>query len=98
MKLDVRLQVIFSFLSIVLLGVPVWWKTTEVYRANLPYEEISEWKALQSRQVSFPVIFQVRILTASNDSTTFFLQEQRVETETLLKVSISTRISSLLLS
>lgn len=25
---------------IVLIGVPMWWKTTEVYRVSLPYAEI----------------------------------------------------------
>ena len=25
-----------------LVGVPIWWKTTEVYRANLPYADIGK--------------------------------------------------------
>lgn len=32
-----------------LLGLPFWWKTTEVHRANLPFSEIDAW---QERQVS----------------------------------------------
>ena len=26
----------------VFIGLPVWWKTTEVYRCPLPYKEINE--------------------------------------------------------
>lgn len=29
----------FSIMLIVI-GIPLWWKTTEVYRASLPYDEI----------------------------------------------------------
>ena len=38
--MDVRSKVILSFVITILLGVPVWWKLTEVYRANLPHEQI----------------------------------------------------------
>lgn len=27
---------------LVLLGIPLWWKTTEVYRVSLPYTEIDD--------------------------------------------------------
>lgn len=33
----------------ILLGLPLWWKTTETYRAPLPYSEISGLNALQVR-------------------------------------------------
>ena len=43
-----------SALSILLfslcVGLPVWWKTTEVYRCPLPYKQIG---ALASQQVGF---------------------------------------------
>ncbi|KAI8084218.1 phosphatidylinositol-glycan biosynthesis class S protein [Gilbertella persicaria] len=32
--------VVFAFWSVVLVGLPFWWKTTEVYRASLPFDEI----------------------------------------------------------
>ena len=39
-----------SILAVALfVGLPVWWKTTEVYRCPLPYKEISD---LADRQVS----------------------------------------------
>jgi phosphatidylinositol glycan class S len=38
---------VFAFWSVVLVGLPFWWKTTEVYRASLPFSEIDEWQANQ---------------------------------------------------
>ena len=32
------------------LGLPVWWRTTEVYRAPLPYFEIGELAGVDTRQ------------------------------------------------
>ena len=34
----------------VVVGLPVWWRTTEVYRAPLPYAEIEELEQLDTRQ------------------------------------------------
>ncbi|KAI9308809.1 phosphatidylinositol-glycan biosynthesis class S protein [Cunninghamella echinulata] len=36
--------VVLAFWCVVLLGVPFWWKTTEVYRARLPFNDIDSWK------------------------------------------------------
>lgn len=39
-----RSYVILSFWLIVLcLGLPIWWKTTTIYRAELPLDEMMEW-------------------------------------------------------
>ncbi len=39
-----RTYVILSFwLIVLLLGLPIWWKTTTIYRANLPLGEMMEW-------------------------------------------------------
>lgn len=32
---------------VIFLGLPLWWKTTETYRAWLPYSQISELDSLQ---------------------------------------------------
>lgn len=41
-----RAALFFAAVAIVL-GLPLWWKTTETYRASLPYSEISGLNALQ---------------------------------------------------
>ena len=33
----------------IFLGVPLWWKTTEVYRAPLPYDSIANLSTLMVR-------------------------------------------------
>lgn len=39
-----RTWVILSFWLIVLcLGLPIWWQTTTIYRANLPLGEMLDW-------------------------------------------------------
>lgn len=43
-----RAALFFAAVAI-LLGLPLWWKTTETYRAPLPYSEISALNALQVR-------------------------------------------------
>lgn len=43
------------------IGVPVWWKTTEVYRAVLPIEEIQSLYQIKQMPVSVDVIFLNKI-------------------------------------
>ncbi|ORY10683.1 GPI transamidase component PIG-S [Clohesyomyces aquaticus] len=39
-----RRAVIFSFWAVVVfLGLPVWWKTTAIYRADLPLQAMTDW-------------------------------------------------------
>lgn len=39
-----RSYIVFSFWLIVLLvGVPIWWKTTTIYRADLPLDNMLRW-------------------------------------------------------
>lgn len=39
-----RSHIILSFWLIVLcLGLPIWWKTTAIYRADLPLQEMLDW-------------------------------------------------------
>jgi len=39
-----RKLVILSFWAVVIfIGLPVWWKTTTVYRADLPLQEMLDW-------------------------------------------------------
>lgn len=39
-----RRAAILSFWAVVvLLGLPVWWKTTAIYRAELPLQDMTDW-------------------------------------------------------
>lgn len=39
-----RFKVIAAFWAVIIfLGFPIWWKTTSVYRARLPFQEMVEW-------------------------------------------------------
>ena len=41
---SLRTKIVISFWAvIVLLGVPTWWQTTSIYRANLPLQEMVDW-------------------------------------------------------
>jgi phosphatidylinositol glycan class S len=43
-SIKLRSLVIFSFWAIILvLGVPIWWRTTTIYRANLPLDQMKDW-------------------------------------------------------
>lgn len=45
-----RSQIVLSFWLIVLcLGLPIWWKTTTIYRANLPLEGMLAWSDGKAR-------------------------------------------------
>ena len=37
--------------AVIFLGIPLWWKTTNIYRAKLPLELMDEWS---DGKVSFP--------------------------------------------
>lgn len=39
-----RTKVISSFWVVILLfGIPMWWRTTSIYRAELPFQEMLQW-------------------------------------------------------
>lgn len=39
-----RFKVIAAFWAVIIfLGFPIWWKTTSIYRASLPIEDMSDW-------------------------------------------------------
>ncbi|KAI9496455.1 phosphatidylinositol-glycan biosynthesis class S protein [Zychaea mexicana] len=53
--------VVASFWAFFLIGLPFWWKTTEVYRANLPFADIESWRTGQSCSFVFPTTFILHI-------------------------------------
>jgi hypothetical protein len=43
-SIRLRSLVIFSFWAVILcLGLPIWWKTTTIYRAPLPLDQMMDW-------------------------------------------------------
>ncbi|KAI9475852.1 MAG: phosphatidylinositol-glycan biosynthesis class S protein [Benjaminiella poitrasii] len=61
---NVTRLVVFSFWIVVLLGIPFWWKATEVYRANLPFTEIDAWYNKQACDFILPTRFTIYIPTS----------------------------------
>lgn len=48
-----RSHIILSFWLIVLcLGLPIWWRTTTIYRADLPLQEMLDWSDGKVRTVT----------------------------------------------
>lgn len=43
-SIQTRFRVIASFWAVIIfLGFPIWWKTTSIYRAHLPIQEMVDW-------------------------------------------------------
>ncbi|XP_053131578.1 GPI transamidase component PIG-S isoform X1 [Hemicordylus capensis] len=82
-----------SFATIaILVGLPLWWKTTETYRASLPYTEIAELDTLLFQlTVPMSVVFAKGTLLAGQERKLPFRNTQ--ETEMLLnsKTSVTSR-------
>ncbi|KAL6250407.1 GPI transamidase component [Rhinocladiella similis] len=53
---SLRTKIVISFWAvIVLLGVPTWWQTTSIYRANLPLQEMVDWADGLNTPTSIPL-------------------------------------------
>ncbi|RYP12968.1 hypothetical protein DL767_010994 [Monosporascus sp. MG133] len=51
-----RSLVVLSFwVIVILLGLPIWWKTTSIYRANLPLGEMMDWAEGKACKPVFPL-------------------------------------------
>ncbi|KAJ1945142.1 GPI transamidase component [Kickxella alabastrina] len=48
-----RIVVLVSILLVLLLGLPLWWSTTRVYRAELPAEDIAKFKPIDPLHIPF---------------------------------------------
>ncbi|RHZ83249.1 hypothetical protein Glove_99g319 [Diversispora epigaea] len=60
----IRRLIMLSIWVIILIGLPLWWKTTEIYRAQLPFAEIEEWsKKREKLDIKFSTHFSLFIAT-----------------------------------
>ncbi|KAM7223562.1 Phosphatidylinositol-glycan biosynthesis class S protein [Rhypophila decipiens] len=56
-----RSYIILSFwLIVLLLGLPIWWKTTTIYRANLPLNEMLDWADGKACRPVFPLRISIQ--------------------------------------
>ncbi|KAL2114911.1 hypothetical protein VTJ04DRAFT_10574 [Mycothermus thermophilus] len=56
-----RSYIILSFwLIVLLLGLPIWWKTTTIYRADLPLQEMLDWSDGKACRPVFPLRISIR--------------------------------------
>ncbi|KAI8365323.1 phosphatidylinositol-glycan biosynthesis class S protein [Radiomyces spectabilis] len=54
-------MVVGAFWCVVLIGIPFWWKTTEVYRADLPMAEIESWQSSNTRRFVIPTTMHIHL-------------------------------------
>ncbi|KAF3045424.1 GPI transamidase component [Didymella heteroderae] len=64
-----RRAAILSFWAVVvLLGLPVWWKTTAIYRAELPLQDMTDWAESKICKPVFPLRIAVESSISSHDA------------------------------
>ncbi|KAL4804859.1 phosphatidylinositol-glycan biosynthesis class S protein-domain-containing protein [Aspergillus unguis] len=62
--IQTRFKVVAAFWVVILfLGLPIWWKTTSIYRAELPTQEMLDWAGGKSCRPVFPL--EIRFDTPS---------------------------------
>ncbi|KAJ9486503.1 hypothetical protein VN97_g6830 [Penicillium thymicola] len=62
--LQTRFRVIAAFWAVIIfLGFPIWWKTTSIYRASLPIEEMLDWADGKACRPVFPL--EIHLATPS---------------------------------
>ncbi|XP_007259680.4 GPI transamidase component PIG-S [Astyanax mexicanus] len=81
---------------VILLGIPLWWKTTETYRAWLPISQISELDSLQLQlSVEIEVVFSRGTLSPELQSKVPLSQtreqENQVDGKTMLRYRYETK-------
>ncbi|EGF84282.1 hypothetical protein BATDEDRAFT_7967, partial [Batrachochytrium dendrobatidis JAM81] len=65
-----RTHIVFSIWVVIILALPIWWRTTEVYRAPLPFEAIRSWETTQitATQDTSRLLFQLMQKSADRKS------------------------------
>uniref|UniRef100_A0A8D0GH31 Phosphatidylinositol glycan anchor biosynthesis class S n=1 Tax=Sphenodon punctatus TaxID=8508 RepID=A0A8D0GH31_SPHPU len=82
-----------SFAAVtVLVGLPLWWKTTETYRASLPYSQIAELDTLQFQlMVPISVVFAKGTLPGELQQKLPFRETWEKQTHLQAKTSVTAR-------
>ncbi|KAL9061106.1 MAG: hypothetical protein Q9162_000251 [Coniocarpon cinnabarinum] len=79
-SVNVRRSVLVSFWLLVLcVGVPFWWQTTTVYRANLPYSTMDAWASGSACQYTIPL--NARFEATSLDASVIRALKDRTQVE-----------------
>nr|XP_009293904.1 GPI transamidase component PIG-S isoform X1 [Danio rerio] len=81
---------------VIIVGIPLWWKTTETYRAWLPFSDINELDSLQLRlSVDIEVVFSRGTLTPEQQKKIPLShvneKEHQVDAKTSLRYQYETR-------
>ncbi|CAG8612064.1 1296_t:CDS:2 [Paraglomus brasilianum] len=82
-----RRLIIASFWTVILIGLPLWWKTTDVYRAQLPFTEIEQWSRWEASNLVFPLDFTFYF--AEEDETPIELEQLSENIERALNEQFS---------
>ena len=70
---DIRVYAAMSFaFLLIVVGIPLWWKTTEVYRVHVPYGRIDDLKEID---ITFPIT--VTVVSGKSERTDFILSHLR---------------------
>ncbi|KEF63098.1 uncharacterized protein A1O9_01074 [Exophiala aquamarina CBS 119918] len=72
----VRTRVVFSFWAVILLlGLPTWWKTTSIYRAELPLQEMLNWAEGSNAPSAYPLHIWISAPEFPCDEAQFIVHE-----------------------
>jgi phosphatidylinositol glycan class S len=58
--IQTRFRVVAAFWAVIIFfGFPIWWKTTSIYRASLPIEEMVDWADGKVRLAQSPLAMRL---------------------------------------
>lgn len=62
-----RSWVVFSYWLFVFIGIPIWWKLTEIYRAKLPLAQMDNWSKGHMCNIQFDIPIVIQVSQEFND-------------------------------
>ncbi|TPX37638.1 hypothetical protein SmJEL517_g00595 [Synchytrium microbalum] len=101
----VRRWIVCSFLVALVIGLPIWYKTTEIYRAPLPHQDITSWSNPNALDTVFTIhveliahAFKLEPFVADETSDSLnemFQQTAYIANTTRVNLQFTTSISAL---